>query len=540
LGQGILLDSPTAHPALGFDEIARGFASIIEHSDPPFAISIFGGWGSGKTTLMKTIKKYLTTKSLVSVEFNAWRFEREPQLLAPLLDTVRAAVVSWAERPDREEEKGKTIREAAARIGSVVRALATGLSVQAGLPGAVTLGYDAGAALKALSETAKPESAQSPYFAAFQELEEAFGKFKVGGIQRVVIFVDDLDRCLPENALQLFESMKLFFDLEGFIFVVGMDQSVLEHAIRAKFTKPTDVSAASGGSLTTPVSGLGWEYTKKIFQVPYWLPEVREEHLKALLKSMFGRKQISAEAKKLRDMVLPYLRHVTIEGLVNPREVKLFINAYIVQKAVDSDLEPGKALALLVFAFRPDWARLYSEILKDPERFQDALKKYNSGVREAFKVLSPQLEVLRPDSLAEFLDSEQAKPLAEGPLKGPLSSLQSTTRGGPWIPRALSIVDHMLAQLRQARAGHSEDPEEALAAGLEAVQDLAMEMEALLPSIEPLKVREAVRAVQETIENAEFVLEVPELDRARAEDALKELEQGIGWIRVFIWASLKT
>src|SRR5215471_9888988 len=92
----ILLDSPTTRPALGFREIGRAFATIITQSEPRFAIGIFGGWGSGKTTLMTAIKAALNEDSLVIVDFNAWRFEREPQLLIPLLDTIRARLLEWS------------------------------------------------------------------------------------------------------------------------------------------------------------------------------------------------------------------------------------------------------------------------------------------------------------------------------------------------------------------------------------------------------------------------------------------------------------
>ena len=49
-------------------------------------------------------------------------------------------------------------------------------------------------------------------------------------VTRIVVFVDDLDGCLPTNALDVLESMKLFFDLPGFIFVVGLDESVIDRA----------------------------------------------------------------------------------------------------------------------------------------------------------------------------------------------------------------------------------------------------------------------------------------------------------------------
>jgi hypothetical protein len=179
LGLRILLDSPAANPALGFDDTASAFVRIIQASEPRFAVGIFGGWGSGKTTLMDAIKARLPTENLVIADFNAWRFEREPQLLVPLLDTLRSALISWAEHQGRD--KKKKARACAARIGSVVRALATGLSAQVGLPGAVTVSYNAAAALDALSRPVRAEKAQSLYFAAFKELAECLRRVQSRG-----------------------------------------------------------------------------------------------------------------------------------------------------------------------------------------------------------------------------------------------------------------------------------------------------------------------------------------------------------------------
>ena len=53
----VFLDDPSDQPRLGFGVYADCFAQIIEHSQPRFAIGIFGDWGSGKTTLMRAIQK---------------------------------------------------------------------------------------------------------------------------------------------------------------------------------------------------------------------------------------------------------------------------------------------------------------------------------------------------------------------------------------------------------------------------------------------------------------------------------------------------
>jgi hypothetical protein len=128
----IMPDAPRAsRPASLWDPIAKAFKTIILESRPGFAIGIFGGWGSGKTTLMTAIKNSLPGDGIVVVDFNAWRFQNEPMLLIPLLDTIRAAILAHAAAGGGDESR---LNEVAKRLGRVVRALATGLSGSVGLP----------------------------------------------------------------------------------------------------------------------------------------------------------------------------------------------------------------------------------------------------------------------------------------------------------------------------------------------------------------------------------------------------------------------
>src|SRR5436190_6449693 len=117
-GAKILIDSPSLNPSLGFGATATALARIIRDSPPRFAVGIFGDWGSGKTTLMQEIRRQLG-ETVVSVEFNAWRYEREPQLLIPLLDTVRGALMEWAAGKDADTRE--RVRAAARKVGRIIR-----------------------------------------------------------------------------------------------------------------------------------------------------------------------------------------------------------------------------------------------------------------------------------------------------------------------------------------------------------------------------------------------------------------------------------
>ncbi len=115
------MDQPAGKAALGFDDYAEALADSIKNSQPQFAVGIFGGWGSGKTTLMKAIKARLTDPATIVVDFNAWRYEREEHLLIPLLDTIREAVFDWSEKQAVPGSPVKQAAKATARtLGKVI------------------------------------------------------------------------------------------------------------------------------------------------------------------------------------------------------------------------------------------------------------------------------------------------------------------------------------------------------------------------------------------------------------------------------------
>ena len=124
----VVLDEPTGQPSLGFDAYSSALANLIIQSAPRFAIGIFGGWGSGKTSLMKAIQLRLGEGPLlprapagriVTVWFNPWRYEREEHLIVPMLDTLREALVEWSKSQPLDAQQ------------RAVKAASTGTEMQA-------------------------------------------------------------------------------------------------------------------------------------------------------------------------------------------------------------------------------------------------------------------------------------------------------------------------------------------------------------------------------------------------------------------------
>jgi energy-coupling factor transporter ATP-binding protein EcfA2 len=432
----IVLDAPAKDPTLNFENIARALAEIVNASEPQFAVGIFGGWGSGKSTLMDAIKQQVKPMAAVVVEFNAWRYEREPHLIVPLLDTIRAGLSEWAVNHPQDEKAAK-VKSIAARIGRVIQALVRATTLEVGLPGAVKISMDPDKALKAINEGYDDPSAspQSLYYAAFEQLNSAFEEVQRAGLSRIIVFVDDLDRCLPERALTVLESMKLFFDTKGFIFIVGLDERVVQSAVRTKFAMQPDDERNTDRQIER-------EYLNKMFQLPYTLPKIAPSQLDELLGWLDKYGSLGDEQRRdLNDRVKKYLSYVAKEGRINPREVKRYINAYTLQRMIRPDLDADTTLALQTMDFRGDWERFYEEIvLAEPDVFVEILRSFRNGDDHAFEDVWPEVGVLSIE-LSGFLRSDLTAMLAgEIDLERYVSSLETTRSTQWWVKDAMRDV----------------------------------------------------------------------------------------------------
>jgi len=449
----VLLDDPAALPGLGFPSYASAFAEVIEHSKAQFAVGIFGDWGSGKTTLMRAIQRQLDIRDdVVTVWFNAWRYEKEPHLIVPLLDTLREELATRAESPQLSPADAGLARRAAIAVGRAGRALLAGITLKAGPPG-LALTLEPGKVLADLkSEPREADEALSFYHVGFNMLRDAISDFSQQGARRVVVFVDDLDRCLPENALVVLESMKLFFDMEGFVFVVGLDQSVVERAVALKYRTPE--------SAEIPIDSTA--YVKKVFQVPFALPRIGTDQLQDYLRILISTADIPVDQRTDFDLnVRRHLEFLPGEDSVNPREVKRLVNAYTLQLKMLSPrvgvLDPNIVLALQNMSFRPDWSDLYEHLVADPDLFQKAVKEAREAAnqRERDAIWMSGVKVPLPASFQQYIDADAGALLHTPNLRLYISAAEATRSTDPSLLDAQSIIGRIRRVVDDITAGNT-------------------------------------------------------------------------------------
>jgi hypothetical protein len=552
----VLVDEPSDQPVLGFDAYAEALSELILESTPQFAVGVFGEWGSGKTTLLRAIDRQLSSPDrrdrVIRVHFNAWRYEREAHLVVPLLDTLREALAEWAAEhaqpaaparrgwrrwwPNRTaspEGPATQAYRAAAIVGRAARALLAGLSVKAALP---LTGTEASLDFsKVVAELRRAgdgdEAARQPlsfYHRAFRMMREAIQPFVNGGRRRIVVFVDDLDRCLPENALEVLESMKLLFDQMGFVFVLGLDKQIIERAIELKYGGANRAPHANPGIR-------GADYIKKIFQVPYALPRVRTSQIDEYFTALVRHSRLpQTQGDHFEDTVRPHLEFISGGNAVNPREVKRLLNAYVLQlkmlapKFVGRKFEPEVVLALQAMGFRADWEHLYDALAADPDLFVESLEARvddNAGDADGGLWLGDE-ETPVPPSFLTYLRG-RGRPLLRDDLETYVSSLESSRSTDLGVVEMQRAVGRLRSLLRRL------DSTEGLKAGSELVSEFQAQLKTLEgkassrsdQSTTPVDFHRQLTALSEAVQRLGRPFEDPAARKAWRDDFAGRLRQ---------------
>jgi hypothetical protein len=556
----IIIDTPAVNAGLGFDAYANALSQSIANSRPRFAIGIFGPWGSGKTTLMDAVRAKLDPVNTVVVEFSAWRYEREETLLVPLLDTIRESLVDWAaqQKPnDPANSLPAAAMSAASKIGKIATSILAGLSLKVGLPGALELSFEASKALekakvvslpapggteieKQVAERGTATFPQSVYHSCFTELKATFHTLREkftdvrGPVKdlRFVVFVDDLDRCLPHGALEVLEAIKLFFETDGFVFVVGLDRSIVERFIEQRYAEAQTwkLIATAGAPTVVPETRAplvsGQEYIKKIFQVPFNLAPVQLSQLGDLIAAIELDAGLSNEqTQDLQGRVQNHLRVALADVAVNPREVKRFINSYVMQMKIKSHLEPDVVLALQTINIRSDWVGVKQALEVHRDEFLKALRAQLQDNEEgAIALLDaefanlPQsfLEYAAPDGVGrKLLDPQEGSRIDEY-----LYSVESTgTSHGAVLLDVLPLLARARKDVESSTAGLMKDA----AAALERAKESLRKARSTLGNLESYT---AISAIALRIETLESSLIPPSGGSFDSDQELKQAVQG--------------
>lgn len=343
----LLDDQPAIEDLLDFTSYIDVLEGLIINpdTDTPFTLGVFGRWGTGKTTLMRMLQGRINKRGVMTVWFDAWQYNNETELWAAFLQSVINKMEDKLPFLDKLDFKFRLLLrrfdedhlyEELTRFG--IRSL--GIFFLYFLSQALSelgqtdtssqvIGITGGLAsiilgiwfvIRPVIEEIQSNTSinfdvfwkQSNYKEHiafldkfrehFQDVIHCLPHSADGSDKRIIIFIDDLDRCSPDRVLQVLDSVKVFVDIPRCVYVLGLDADIVQKAVSLKYKD--DLEARR-------------EYLGKIIQLPFQLPPLSYHEMTGFLQSL--------EIKFPDD----HCKDVFVAGLVlNPREIKRTINIF--------------------------------------------------------------------------------------------------------------------------------------------------------------------------------------------------------------------
>jgi len=263
---------------LGHDEIIENLKNFIESDNliTPISIAIHGDWGSGKTSIMNTLKAKLDNTKFKIVFFEAWRYEYSNPSLGLINEIFKGSI---------DANVLITILETAANI--FLKQFA---------------GIDIGDINTFVRNTRDAPESFTKHLAELVSNKLANKK--------LLVIIDDLDRCEPENALQLLALLKLFLDIKNVICISAVDFNRLQQAWHKKY----GINDYDQNKPSLQKRDEGLDYLDKIFQLRIGIPIPSLVHVQEYLR------------KLLENPPNEIIEMISRTGPRNPREIKRFLN----------------------------------------------------------------------------------------------------------------------------------------------------------------------------------------------------------------------
>jgi len=399
-----LIDRPTTDDLLKFKRFANPVADIISgvaDDSIQLTIGVYGEWGSGKTSFLRMVAARLREKEIYPVWFDAWKYEKEDNLWSALLQII----LNQASKHGRWYRRiwvkfkiwtytlslSKGLWEVAQKLWSFILRLllvVASLYIILGLGGkeiqeffnrwfpnnpilptsvqpivvktiVAFIGVAAADPFKVIDllkgnlsiDFSKFERKASyrDHIAFLDDFSAEFQKIIQLLMSRnpLVVIIDDLDRCLPERTLLVLEAIKAFLDIQGCVFLLGLDRDIVEKAVTVKYKElsaiGTDKEDTKQEQSFSRRQVFPEDYVDKIIQLSIVVPRLSETQISDFIGHL-------NRSNKKEDKDIEQCANIFGVGLPpNPRKIKRILRAFrFVRDVVNEGIREGSIQAIKV------------------------------------------------------------------------------------------------------------------------------------------------------------------------------------------------
>src|SRR5260370_562816 len=358
-----LEDEPTAYDLLGFKRFADSIAEIISNGfdkNTQITVGVYGDWGSGKTSFLKMVGENLEEEGIHPIWFDAWKYDKEDNLWAALIQKIL----------DEAKVNGRWYRRAWVKL----RIWKDSIRFRDGL----------WEVLKKISPV------------VFKLLLIFLSLLIILGLGSKEIDTL-LYRCLTEKSIQVLEAIKNFLDVNGCVFLLGLDRKTVENAIAVKYREIYNID----GNKKYNHRLLHEDYMDKIIQLSIILPRLPRLKIEDFIKNLSSDEDLEKCGPIFGIGLSP-----------NPRKIKRILRTFLfVRDMVIDDIDMGivkssiLAKLILIQSQLPD---IFEAVTERPSLVQELEKYYLSQADDQLQPNAPDKKVENENLILQELAEKYA------------------------------------------------------------------------------------------------------------------------------------
>ncbi|GAA6169016.1 Qat anti-phage system ATPase QatA [Sessilibacter corallicola] len=311
----ILTDNETKVDLLNNEAIASTIIELLRsRPNHPVTIGVHGDWGAGKSSVLEMIESGLDDKGdILCLKFNGWRFQGFEDAKIALIEGIVSGLMKKRPALKKSASSVKDVfnridwLKLAKRAGGLAVTSFTGIptvdqvqslvgSLESMLddPSKIATKENISKAINEVKGVLKPEKPKN-----VPEEIEAFRKafddlLKEAGVKQLIVLVDDLDRCLPDTAIETLEAIRLFVFTARTAFVVAADEAMIEYSVRKHFPDLAD---------STGSRDYARNYLEKLIQVPFRIPALGETETRIYVTLLLAGVDLGEEDKDYAKLI---------------------------------------------------------------------------------------------------------------------------------------------------------------------------------------------------------------------------------------------
>ena len=288
-------DNPFANCKLEREPFAKILTSVIDSAEEGFTMALNGSWGTGKTTFVRMWQKYLEKAGYKTAYINAW----EMDFMTDPLVSILGEICSITGKGKKDFKK-------------IIKALPK--SIVLGAEGFISNYIGS----KAITNLFKKHTSFDENIISYCNQKEALEQFR-SELQKfiadkcenkpLIFFIDELDRCRPDYAVEFLERIKHFFSIDNIIFIISVDKNHLAECVKGRYGS-TDIDTD--------------EYLRRFFDIEYNLPL---PEIKQFCKFVYEREKLDGiPTDKERNMLLDIILILIQNENITLRQVERYIS----------------------------------------------------------------------------------------------------------------------------------------------------------------------------------------------------------------------